>query len=117
MQGLFSTIQGRNQFYTRKFDAAGVNIDTFDTLDGLQDLPLTTKEELAADQEASPPWGTAHTEPLNCYTRYHQTSSTTGRPLRWLDTNQSWQWVVDCWKTVYRAAGVTSEDRIFFPFG
>ena len=117
LQGLFSTIQGRNQFYTRKFDAAGVNIDTFDTLDGLQDLPLTTKEELAADQEASPPWGTAHTEPLNCYTRYHQTSSTTGRPLRWLDTNQSWQWVVDCWKTVYRAAGVTSEDRIFFPFG
>ncbi len=117
LQGLFSTIQGRNQFYTRKFDAAGVNIDTFDTLDELQDLPLTTKEELAADQETSPPWGTAHTEPLNCYTRYHQTSSTTGRPLRWLDTNQSWQWVVDCWKTVYRAAGVTSEDRIFFPFG
>lgn len=117
LQRLFSTIQGRNQFYTRKFDAAGVNIDTIDTLDGLQDLPLTTKEELAADQETSPPWGTAHTEPLNCYTRYHQTSSTTGRPLRWLDTNQSWQWVVDCWKTVYRAAGVTSEDRIFFPFG
>lgn len=117
LQRLFSTIQGRNQFYTRKFDAAGVNIDTIDTLDGLQDLPLTTKEELAADQETSPPWGTAHTEPLNCYTRYHQTSSTTGQPLRWLDTNQSWQWVVDCWKTVYRAAGVTSEDRIFFPFG
>ena len=44
LQGLFSTIQGRNQFYTRKFDAAGVNIDTIDTLDGLQDLPLTTKE-------------------------------------------------------------------------
>ena len=117
LQELFSTIQGRNQFYTRKFDAAGVNIDAVDTLDALQDLPLTTKEELAADQETSPPWGTAHTEPLNRYTRYHQTSSTTGRPLRWLDTNQSWQWVVDCWKTVYRAAGVTSEDRIFFPFG
>ena len=117
LRGLLSTIQDRNRFYTRKFDAAGVNINAIDTLEALQELPLTTKEELAADQEALPPWGTAHTEPLNRYTRYHQTSSTTGRPLRWLDTNQSWQWVVDCWKAVYRAAHVGAADRIFFPFG
>ena len=117
LRGLLSTIQDRNRFYTRKFDAAGVNINAIDTLEALQELPLTTKVYLSADHEDLPPWGTAHTEPLNRYTRYHQTSSTTGRPLRWLDTNQSWQWVVDCWKAVYRAAGVTSEDRIFFPFG
>ena len=44
----------------------------------LSRLPLTTKQELVADQQASPPWGTNLTEPLEQYTRYNQTSSTTG---------------------------------------
>ena len=114
---LLSAVHGRNRFYTRKLDDAGVQLDTFRLPDDLQILPLTTKAELAADQDASPPWGTAHTEPLDRYTRYSQTSSTTGRPLRWLDTNESWQWMLDCWKAVYRAAHVGATDRIFFPFG
>ena len=114
---LLSAVHGRNRFYTRKLDDAGVQLDTLRLPDDLQILPLTTKAELAADQDASPPWGTAHTEPLDRYTRYSQTSSTTGRPLRWLDTNESWQWMLDCWKAVYRAAHVGATDRIFFPFG
>jgi phenylacetate-CoA ligase len=36
--------------------------------------------------------------------------------LRWLDTPESWQWVLDCWKAVFRAARVGAGDRIFFPF-
>ena len=44
--------------------------------------------------------------PEHRYTRYNQTSSTTGHPLRWLDTNESWQWALDCWKAVFRAARV-----------
>ena len=75
-----SAVHGRNRFYTRKLDDAGVQLDTLRLPDDLQILPLTTKAELAADQDASPPWGTAHTEPLDHYTRYSQTSSTTGRP-------------------------------------
>ena len=82
----------------------------------LSKLPLTTKQELVADQQASPPWGTNLTEPLERYTRYNQTSSTTGDPLRWLDTNESWQWMLECWKAVYGAARVDARDRIFFPF-
>ena len=60
--------------------------------------------------------GAVLTEPLDRYTRYNQTSSTTGRPLRWLDTNESWQWMLECWKAVYRAAHVDRADRIFFAF-
>jgi phenylacetate-CoA ligase len=82
----------------------------------LDTLPFTTKDELAADQAENPPWGTALSEPLAHYTRYCQTSSTTGRPLRWIDTNESWQWLLDCWKAVYRAARVGPGDRVFFPF-
>ena len=117
LQTLLAAIHGRNRFYTRKLDEAGVRLGALRVPDDLQTLPLTTKHELAADQDAAPPWGTAHTEPIDRYTRYNQTSSTTGRPLRWLDTNESWQWALDCWKAVYRAARVAAADRVFFPFG
>jgi phenylacetate-CoA ligase len=113
---LLSAIYGRNAFYTAKLDAAQVEIDRLRFPADLTKLPLTTKAELNADQAAHPPWGTALTEPLERYTRYCQTSSTTGRPLRWIDTNENWQWLADCWKAVYRAAHVGPGDRVFFPF-
>jgi phenylacetate-CoA ligase len=113
---LIRQIHGRNAFYTRKFDAAGVRPDALKFPADLARLPMTTKKELVADQQASPPWGTALTEPIELYTRYNQTSSTTGTPLRWLDTNESWQWMLECWKAVYRAAQVDAKDRLLFPF-
>ena len=113
---LLRAIHGRNQFYTRKLQDAGIDINSLRLPEDFKQLPLTTKAELNADQAANPPWGTALTEPLSHYTRYCQTSSTTGRPLRWIDTNDSWQWLLECWKTVYRGARVTQSDRVFFPF-
>ena len=113
---LLNEIYGRNRFYTRKLESAGVALDLLVLPSDLGKLPLTAKSEFTADQGAHPPWGTAITEPIGRYTRYWQTSSTTGPPLRWLDTNESWQWVLECWKAVYRAARVGSDDRIFFPF-
>ena len=103
---LMSETHRRNAFYRQKFDEAGVRVDALRLPADLPALPCTTKAELIADQTADPPWGTALSEPVERYTRFCQTSSTTGRPLRWLDTNESWQWMLDCWKTVYRAAGV-----------
>jgi len=113
---LLSAIYGRNAFYTQKLDRAGVDLSTLRLPEDLAALPLTTKAELNADQAANPPWGTALTEPLEKYTRYCQTSSTTGRPLRWIDTNENWQWMLECWKAVYRGARVGAGDRVFFPF-
>ena len=83
---------------------------------GLSDLPFTTKAELSEDQAAHPPFGTNLTYPIERYVRLHQTSGTTGRPLRLLDTAESWDWWRECWQPVYRAAGVTARDRIFFAF-
>lgn len=113
---LLRAIHGRNRFYTRKLDAAGVDVAALRLPDDLRRLPTTVKDELIADQQTSPPWGTALTEPIDRYTRYCQTSSTSGRPLRWIDTSESWQWLLDCWKAVYRAARVQRGDRVFFPF-
>jgi phenylacetate-CoA ligase len=116
LAALIHSIHGRNPFYTRKLDAAGVHPQSLTFPRDLSRLPLTTKRELIADQEAEVPWGTNLTEPLDRYTRYNQTSSTTGNPLRWLDTNESWQWMLECWKAVYAGAKVDAHDRIFFPF-
>lgn len=116
LRELLVHLHGHNAFYTRKLDAAGVDLEDLGTLEDLARLPFTTKAELVDDQATQPPWGSALSEPITAYTRYCQTSGTTGRPLRWLDTNESWQWMLECWKAVYRAARVTSDDRIFFPF-
>ena len=116
LTALLGELTGRSAFYTRKVDRAGVRVADLTFPRDLSALPFTTKAELVADQAATPPWGTGLTQPLNRYTRYNQTSSTTGRPLRWLDTTESWQWMLECWKAVYRAARVTGADRILFPF-
>ena len=113
---LLRALRGRNAFYDRKLARAGVDVERLALPADLAALPFTTKAELVTDQAASPPWGTALTEPLDRYTRYNQTSSTTGRPLRWIDTPESWRWMLRCWRAVYRAAGVTARDRVFFPF-
>jgi phenylacetate-CoA ligase len=116
LRQLLSIVDGRNPFYTKKLAAAGIDIRRLRYPADLGRLPVTTKAELVADQEAHAPWGSAIGEPLERYTRYTQTSSTSGHPLRWLDTKESWQWMLDCWKTVYRAAHVGAGDRIFFAF-
>lgn len=82
----------------------------------LRELPFTTKSELSEDQATHPPFGSNLTYPIDRYVRLHQTSGTTGRPLRFLDTAESWEWWRECWQAIYRAAGVTARDRIFFAF-
>ena len=81
-------------------------------------LPLITKSDLMADQSDAPPFGTNLTYPVERYVRVHQTSgSSGGRPLHWLDTAESWDWCVRIWtEHVYRASGVTADDRVFFAF-
>lgn len=79
-------------------------------------FPFTTKEELVLDQATTPPYGTNLTYPLERYTRCHQTSGTSGVPLRWLDTPESWDGMIEQWATVMRVSGVAPADNIFFAF-
>ena len=109
-----------NSFYKQKLTVAGItNPNDIQTIRDYQQLPFTTKDELSADQVSHPPYGTNLTFPLEHYTCLHQTSGTTGSPLRWLDTRESWDWWGKCWRDIYNAAGVTSADRflIAFSFG
>lgn len=105
-----------NRFYEDKLFKGRASV-SMDSLADLMSLPFTTKPELAADQETHPLFGSNLTYPISDYIRLHQTSGTTGRPLKVLDTQESWNWWAECWISVYRAAGVSCDDIVFLAFG
>lgn len=116
LRTLLSTVIGTNPFYTAKFDAAQARYKVRHLGEFSEYIPFTTKAEIIADQRDNPPYGTNLTFPLERYTRLHQTSGTSGTPIRWLDTQESWQWLLGNWEQIYAAAGVGAGDRIFFAF-
>ena len=109
LDAMLREILRTNAFYRRKLGAS-VSLDEWEA------FPFTTKADLSADQAEHPPYGTALTYQLERYVRLHQTSGTTGKPLRILDTAESWKWWSDLWLRIYRAAAVTAADRISFAF-
>lgn len=113
---MLQTIIPRNRFWDTKYRQAGIDVRSIQNLDDLQQLPLTMKDELVTSQTLQPPYGANLTYPSTRYCRLHQTSGTSGKPLRWLDTRDSWDWVMECWRQIYLLAGLRSDDRLFFPF-
>jgi phenylacetate-CoA ligase len=110
LRDLLAAILHDNPFYAAKLRGASPESD-------LASLPFTLKQELIDDRIAHPPFGSNLTYPLDRYTRFCQTSATTtGTPMRWLDTPESWDWMIGNWTRVYQAAGVAARDRIFFAF-
>ena len=86
--------------------------------DFIAQVPFTTKADIQADRAAHPPFGTNLTRAIHQYTRFCQTSGTsTGEPMAWVDTPESWEAMLKCWQRVFEAAGlVKGRDRIFFAF-
>ncbi|MBX9679708.1 MAG: AMP-binding protein [Gemmataceae bacterium] len=113
---LLDEVVPRNRFVAERFRQAGLSRSDIRGVGDLRKLPTTTKEELLARQDLAPPYGDLFTYPRERYTRLHQTSGTQGKPLRWLDTPQSWDWMLECWRKMFAMAGVTATDRILFPF-
>jgi len=116
LRSLVTELFPGNKFYTNKLNAEGITFDIASLEDFSARFPFTTKRELVEDQLAHPPFGTNLTYPLERYTRYHQTSGTTGSPLRWLDTAESWEVMVESWAEIFRAAGARTGDRVYFAF-
>jgi phenylacetate-CoA ligase len=114
---LLAEILPSNRFYARKLAAAGLSPSRLSFPRDLAALPFTTRAELLDAQAEEPPHGGLITYPFPRYTRMHQTSGTsTGRPLRWYDTPESWSLLLECWLEKFRTDGLTAEDRLFFPF-
>ena len=114
LRRMIQAVLPTNDFYRKKL--SNNDIKDIGSSDELVQLPFTTKGELVEDQFQHPPYGTDLTFPIGNYTRVHQTSGTTGKPMYWLDTEESWTWWAECWKLIFQAAGVHSGDRIYFAF-
>lgn len=113
---LACTILANNSFYRSKFAEVGYSQNRIPDIEELSGLPFTYKDELVADQQHNPVFGTNLSFPVETFCRVHRTSGTSGKPLMWLDTVESWQWWLDCWRAVYSAAGVEASDRVFVAF-
>lgn len=115
LRGMLAAVLAGNAFQRARLEPLQLSLDTFELAD-LSKLPLTVKADHAADQQAFPPYGSNLTFPIGRYTRFHQTSGTTGQPLRWLDTPESWEAMVQSWVRVFKAAGVGESDRVLLAF-
>ena len=116
LRALIAAIVPGNRFYTPRLTKAGITANLASLDEFSARMPFTTKQELAEDQIAHPPYGSVLTFPLEHYTRFAQTSGTTRAPIRWLDTNESWAWMVGNWRRVFEAAGAGRGDRVLFAF-
>jgi phenylacetate-CoA ligase len=119
LRAMLIAIDGRNPFYTAKMRSVNIAGKDCDRATFLARFPFTTKAELVADHQAHQPFGSNLTFPLERYVRYSQTSGSTGFPMRWLDTTESWTWMLESWMHFYKAVGMTAADRVFaaFSFG
>lgn len=113
---LLELVLVNNAFQSGRLKAAGIAEPVSDLDEFTRRCPFTSKAELAADQREHPPYGSNLSYPLDHYTRFHQTSGSQGEPLRWLDTSDSWNALLDGWEQVFRSAGVNSSDRVYFAF-
>lgn len=114
LNGLLAQVKLHNPFYQKKLARLKVPLPSLKAF--CAEVPMTTKSEWVKDQIANPPYGTNLSYPQNHYTRCHQTSGTSGKAMRWLDTPMSWKCILDDWIEVMQAAGIHREDRFFFAF-
>lgn len=106
-------------FYGTKLHEWKIKVSRMNRIhDFIEQVPFTTKADIQADRAANPPFGTNLTRAIHQYTRFCQTSgSSTGQPMAWVDTPESWEAMLNCWQRVFDAAGlVKGRDRIFFAF-
>ncbi|UGV41395.1 phenylacetate--CoA ligase [Methanococcoides orientis] len=107
LKDLLKRVVSGSPFYQKKFEEAGLDIDSIRTIEDIAKLPFTTKEEL---RDAYPLGLQA--VPDEKIIRIHSSSGTTGSPVIIPYTQKD----VDVWAEMmmrcYQMAGLTETDRI-----
>ena len=102
----------RSPFYRRKLEEAGVRPEHVERLEDLAALPFTTKEELRASQEESPPYGDYVCVDGIEIVRMHLSSGTTGKPLVMPYTERDVATSAEVGARAFWAAGVRPDDTV-----
>ncbi len=112
----YRRIRESSPFYARKFREAGVG-GSFVSLADLNELPLTTKDELRQALEAEPPFGTNLCVSPEQVKRVYQTSGTSGAPsVLALTRGDMETWTVMGTRSYY-ATGIHEHSTVLTTFG
>lgn len=101
-------VRTHSAFYRRKLGAAPADL----TLDGLQDLPFTDKDEIKDSQAALPPFGDYSACDHQEIVRLHRTSGTTGRGMNLAYTRHDADLAARLGGRAMHAAGLRPGDRV-----
>jgi phenylacetate-CoA ligase len=99
-------------FYKAKMDAAGIKPSDIHSLNDVQKLPFTTKEDMRQNY----PYG-LFAVPMKDVVRIHSSSGTTGKPTVVGYTRKDLDTWAECCARFITAAGVTSDDIAQVTFG
>ena len=116
LRELLKEVLGQNPFQRARLSPSSSE-KLPDSLEAfVQRIPRTTKQEIVEDQRRHPPFGSNLTCPKGDYLHFCQTSGTTSQPIAVIDTERSWEWLLDNWQTGFQLAGVESGARAYFAF-
>lgn len=113
---LLRVVLQTNEFYKRKFKAAGiVSADQITTWSEFYALPFTTRAELIKDQQRRPPFGTNLTRSLSQYSYVIRTSGTsTGIPFYQPLTSEEFDHFAEVLAQGYKEMGIKRGDVICY---
>lgn len=104
-------------FYQQKFKEHGIALEDIKTLEDLEKLPFTYKDELRKSQLEHPPLGAHAAVPMERVIRIHSSSGTTGRPTYVGITRRDWDVWTEILARVLYTHGIRSHHRVVFAMG
>ena len=115
---IFKHAYDNSPFYRKKYPKVGISPDVIRTMEDIQRVPIITKEDFREGQsEEGPfPYGELLAVPIEEVTQYHQTTGTTGKPVRFGDTWADWETYVENWAMMMYSRGLRKSDRVYIPF-
>src|SRR5256714_878746 len=111
LHALLREILPHNRFYQSKYSGLKITPET-----PIEDPPSLTRAQIEQDQAEHPPFGSNLPSPVSQYPRFPQAPGSSGRPVRWLDTPQSWKWLQRCWGIIFSMIGIDPDDQFIFTF-
>lgn len=107
LRGIVKFVYEKSPFYRERFDGLGLKPQDIKTLEDLEKIPFTTKEDLRNNY----PFG-MHAVPKSEIVRFHASSGTTGKPTVVSYTQNDIDTWAELMARVLTSIGVTSEDTI-----
>ena len=111
-------VYDHSPMYRRKYAEAGIKAADIRSLDDIQNVPFTVKEELRESQALHPPWGDFICIPPEEGVRVFQTTGTTGIPVKAIMNKADWTThFYEQFMHFMYGYGIKTSDILFVPFG